>query len=56
MQPGPSAPPLPAETARLDEIKRHHHTTHPGLNPLGLIPAGPVLDWDTPHGREALGG
>jgi putative glutathione S-transferase len=45
-----------AETVRLDEIKRHYHTTHLGLNPLGLIPAGPALDRDVPHGRAALGG
>ena len=45
-----------AETVRLDEIKRHYYTTHLGLNPLGLIPAGPALDWDAPHGRESLGG
>lgn len=44
-----------AETVRLDEIKRHYYATHRGLNPPGLIPAGPDLDWDRPHGREALG-
>ena len=43
-----------AETVRVDEMKIHYYTTHPQLNPSGIIPAGPVLDWDRPHGRERL--
>ena len=43
-----------AETVRVDEMKIHYYTTHPQLNPSLLIPAGPVLDWDRPHGRERL--
>jgi len=43
-----------AETVRVDEMKIHYYTTHPQLNPSGVIPAGPVLDWDAPHGRERL--
>lgn len=43
-----------AGTVRLDEIKRHYYTTHLQLNPTGIIPAGPALDWDAPHGRESL--
>ena len=44
-----------AETVWLDHIKTHYYTTHLQLNPTGIIPAGPALDWDAPHGREALG-
>jgi glutathionyl-hydroquinone reductase len=44
-----------ADTVRMDEIKRHYYTTHDGLNPKRIIPAGPLdLDWDAPHGRDAL--
>ena len=43
-----------AETVWLDHIKTHYYATHLQLNPTGIIPAGPVLDWDAPHGREAL--
>ena len=43
-----------AETVRLDHIKIHYYTTHLQLNPTGIIPAGPALDWDAPHGRETL--
>ena len=45
-----------ADTVRLDQIKRHYFTTHLGLNPSGIIPAGPVLAWDAPAGRERLAG
>ena len=44
-----------AETVWLDHITTHYYTTHLQLNPTGIIPAGPALDWDAPHGREALG-
>ena len=43
-----------AETVWLDHIKTHYYTTHLQLNPTGIIPAGPALDWDAPHGRETL--
>ena len=42
------------ESRFLDHIKIHYYTTHLQLNPTGIIPAGPALDWDAPHGREAL--
>ena len=44
-----------AETVDMDQIKRHYYATHPSINPSGIVPAGPILDLDAPHGREALG-
>jgi putative glutathione S-transferase len=41
-------------TTNFDHIKRHYYTTHPHLNPQRIVPAGPVLDWAQPHGRENL--
>jgi len=38
-------------TTRFDQIKRHYYMTHPKLNPSRIVPDGPVLDWDAPHGR-----
>ena len=35
---------------------RHYHCTHGQINPSGILPAGPVLDWAAPHGREELTG
>ena len=44
-----------AETCNLDHIKRHYYTSHPKVNPTGIIPAGPQINLDAPHGRAALG-
>ncbi len=45
------------DTVDLGQIKRHYYGTHGQLNPTGIIPAGPdPSGWDSPHGREALGG
>ncbi len=44
-----------AATVDLDQIKRHYYETHGGINPTGIVPAGPILDLDAPHGRERLG-
>jgi glutathionyl-hydroquinone reductase len=39
------------ETTKFDQIKRHYYQTHPKLNPSRIVPDGPLLDWDAPHGR-----
>jgi glutathionyl-hydroquinone reductase len=44
-----------AATVDFDAIKRHYYVTHRGINPTGIVPAGPALDLRAPHGREALG-
>lgn len=44
-----------AETVHLEHIKRHYFESHRHLNPLGIVPEGPHLDFDAPHGREDLG-
>ena len=44
-----------AATVDLDQIKRHYYATHGAINPSAIVPAGPVVDLDSPHGREALG-
>lgn len=43
-----------AGTVHLDHIKRHYYRTHPQINPTRIVPAGPVLDWERPAGREHL--
>lgn len=44
-----------AETVNLDHIKRHYYATHTEINPSGIVPLGPILDFAAPHGREKLG-
>jgi putative glutathione S-transferase len=45
-----------ADTVDFEHIKRHYHESHRNLNPSGIVPAGPELDFAAPHGREGLGG
>ncbi|MBM7049192.1 glutathione S-transferase family protein [Rhizobium lusitanum] len=35
-------------------IKGHYYGSHPGLNPSGIVPIGPDLDFEFPSGREGL--
>jgi len=42
------------QTTNFDHIKNHYFRTHPQLNPLRIVPAGPILDWTAPHHRESL--
>ncbi len=41
-----------AETVNMQHIKAHYYRSHPTINPTGIVPAGPVLNLDGPHGRE----
>jgi glutathionyl-hydroquinone reductase len=42
------------ETCRMDHIKHHYYRSHEGINPKGIVPRGPRLDFDAPHGRDRL--
>ncbi|MDF1565947.1 MAG: glutathione S-transferase family protein [Deltaproteobacteria bacterium] len=42
------------ETTDLPAIKRHYYYSHESLNPSRVVPVGPELDLDGPHGREAM--
>jgi putative glutathione S-transferase len=35
--------------------KRHYYESHRKLNPSGIVPAGPEIDFSLPPGREGLG-
>ena len=43
-----------AETVDMDHIKRHYYRSHPHVNPKCIVPVGPALDFDAPHGRDDL--
>jgi putative glutathione S-transferase len=40
-----------AETVDLEHIRRHYHYSHESINPYRIVPIGPALDLDAPHGR-----
>jgi len=44
-----------ADTVAMDYIKAHYYGSHDTINPTLVIPAGPVLDFTSEHGREKLG-
>jgi Predicted glutathione S-transferase len=43
-----------AETCNLLHIKHHYYESHKTINPTGIVPVGPVIDLDAPHGREKV--
>ena len=40
-----------AETVHFDHITRHYHYSHETINPHRIVPVGPDLDFNAPHGR-----
>ena len=40
-----------ADTVDFFHIKQHYYTSHDTVNPTGIVPLGPLLDWTLPHGR-----
>ncbi len=43
-----------AETVNFDHIKKHYYQSHHMINPTGVVPVGPLLDFSQPHHREAI--
>ena len=40
-----------AETVSFEHIKKHYYGSHETINPTGIVPLGPIIDWTAPHGR-----
>ena len=40
-----------ADTVNFQHIKHHYYQSHDMINPTGIVPLGPVLDLQAPHGR-----
>jgi glutathionyl-hydroquinone reductase len=40
-----------AGSCRLDHIKQHYYRSHAHINPTRIVPRGPILDYEAPHGR-----
>jgi len=43
-----------AATVRFQEMKDHFYKAPSAGNEYGIVPLGPILDLDAPHGRESL--
>ena len=44
-----------AETVDMTHIKQHYYVSHDWINPSGIVPKGPAIDFLEPHGRELIG-
>ena len=44
-----------AATVHLDHIKQHYYASHATVNPSGIVPLGPEIDYTAPHDRASLG-
>jgi putative glutathione S-transferase len=44
-----------AETVSLEQIKRHYYGSQRQVNPTGIVPVGPQLDFSAPHDRGRFG-
>jgi putative glutathione S-transferase len=40
-----------AATVNMDQIKRHYYGSQRHVNPYGIVPLGPALDFSAPHDR-----
>jgi glutathionyl-hydroquinone reductase len=46
-----------AETVNLDHIRRHYYESHTTINPTGVVPLGPVIDFAVPaSSRKQIAG
>ncbi len=41
-----------AETVDMPKIKEHYYGSHRHVNPTGIVPKGPALDFTAPHDRD----
>jgi putative glutathione S-transferase len=42
-----------SDTVDFAHIKRHYYQSHQSVNPAGIVPEGPVLDFSEPHCRKS---
>jgi glutathionyl-hydroquinone reductase len=45
-----------ASTFHPDHVKGHYYQSHLQINPTGVVPVGPKIDFSAPHDRARLGG
>lgn len=41
-------------TVNMRHIKHHYYRSHTQINPTGVVPAGPLIDFEAPHQRELV--
>lgn len=43
-----------AATVNMDHIKQHYYISHDMINPTGIVPLGPEVDYNAPHNRAFI--
>ncbi len=43
-----------ADTVNSDHIKKHYYASHRTINPTGIVPKGPLIDFTASPGRDTL--
>ena len=43
-----------SETVDFDHIKTHYYSSHEMINPFGIVPEGPIIDFNKPHNRDKI--
>jgi putative glutathione S-transferase len=43
-----------ADTVNMDHIKYHYFASHRSINPTGIVPNGPEIDFMQAHGRDGM--
>jgi len=43
-----------AETVNMEHIKYHYYASHHSINPTGIVPKGPKINFLQPHDREKI--
>jgi len=44
-----------ADTVSIEHIKKHYYMSQRQVNPTGIVPLGPQLDFSAPHDRARFG-
>jgi putative glutathione S-transferase len=39
-------------TVNMEQIKKHYYESHKSVNPSGVVPYGPEIDFNKPHNRD----
>jgi putative glutathione S-transferase len=42
-----------ADTVNMDHIKTHYYGSHKSINPTGIVPLGPEIDFSSAHNRDS---
>lgn len=43
-----------SSSVQMEHIKKHYYGSHPSINPFGIIPHGPNIDYSAPHHRDSF--